>query len=130
MKQLPDYQNDEQLVTFLSQYRPVPPPAADNLETKLMQMVQQQPRPKKLAFSPLWVIPSAVAAGILLLWGGYTILRPSSQFAETNERELEVFLVNGWNGTMKTTMLSYANTPEADWYLLTNPEAETTVVNY
>lgn len=130
MKQLPDYQNDEQLAAFMRQYRPVPPPAADNLETKLMRTVQQQPRPKKFASSPLWVIPSAIAASILLLWGGYSILRPSSQLAKAKDADLEVFLVNSWNGTMKNNMLSYANSPEADWYLLTNPETETTVFNY
>ena len=130
MKQLPDYQNDEQLVAFMRQYRPVPPAAEDNLETKLMQMVQQQPRQKKLVSSPLWIVPSAIAASILLLWGGYSILRPSSQLAKAKDADLEVFLVDSWNGSMKTNMLSYANTPEADWYLLTNPETETTVVNY
>ena len=119
MNQFPN--DDEKLVAFVRQNRPVPPPAAANFEEQLLEGIDRQPIPSQQPrHRVFWAIPSAVAAGLLLAWGGYRLLNPA-----TNTAELEVFLVNSWNGAIgETSLTSQTESPEADWLLLSDLETD------
>ncbi|MGK7872592.1 MAG: hypothetical protein AB4426_04565 [Xenococcaceae cyanobacterium] len=122
---------DEKLVAFLRQHRPVPPPAAANFEEQLMmELVQRQPIPSQGKRYPfLWAVFSAIAAGLLLTWGGYRLLNHSPQIAADTD-ELETFLVNNWNAAIgETSFESQTYSSEADWLLLADPETDSVFSN-
>ena len=75
--------NDEPLINFLKQHEPVPPPAPMDSEDALMALIADQapssrPRPRKKS-KVIWLIPTAIAAGMAIMWGRYqsSILSPS-----------------------------------------------------
>ena len=121
MTQFPN--NDEKLVTFLREHCPLPPPARADAEEQLMGLVEKQSilsQKSRQAF--FWLVPSAIAACILLAWGSCRWLNPPPQIA-TNSDELEAFLVNNWEGVMgETSWTSQTESPEADSLLMTAPE--------
>lgn len=97
MNQLPD---DEKLVAFLKQYRPVPPTPRAKVEEQLMELVTREPiPPARYSHQFFWIISSAMAGSLLIAIGGYRWLTPSSQVA-TNPEELESFMVDGWNSAV------------------------------
>ena len=109
MNQLPD-EDDQLLVRFLRQNRPVPPPATTS--EWLIERVEK-PTTSSHRSLPVWAI-GAVTAGVLLSWSGYRYWETSQQ-----EQPLETFLVDSWNGTVKATDATYhTNSPEAEWLLL------------
>lgn len=119
--------DDEQLIDFLKQYRPVPPRARANLEAQLMELVTREPPPPpRYAHQFFWIVSSAMAGSLLLGVGGYRWLNPSPQVA-TNPSELETFLVDSWSGsigdisaTPSTSSTTYVT--EADWLLISEAE--------
>ena len=125
MTQFPN--DDQKLVAFMRQNRPVPPPAADNLEAQLMELVERQPISSRRQHTPfIWAVPSAIAAGLLLTWGSYRLLNPSPNF---NAAELETFLVNNWNGAIsETSLASQTDTTETDWLLLADLHTDSSSV--
>ena len=110
---------DPELVSFLQKYRPNIPPASDDLEQQLMLKIQQQPQTNHTNHKALfWIIPSAIAAIILLIWGGFRLTHPSTQWANKTENteELEAFVMDTWYEV--TTASEVSNTPEEDLILL------------
>lgn len=123
MNQFPD--DDEQLVSFLKQYRPVPPRARADMEAQLMELVTREPPPPpRYPHQFFWIVSSAMAGSLLLAVGGYRWLNPSPQIA-TNPQELEAFLVDSWNSATGETSVTYPTTytSEADWLFMTEPKA-------
>ncbi|MBF2020574.1 MAG: hypothetical protein IGR93_10815 [Hydrococcus sp. C42_A2020_068] len=124
MNQFPD--DDEQLVSFLKQYRPVPPQARADMEAQLMELVTREPPPPpRHPHQFFWLVSSAMAGSLLLAVGSYRWLNPSPQVA-TNQQELEAFLVDSWNGAIEETSVTSpttTHTSEADWLLMTEPKA-------
>jgi len=114
--QLPD---DENLVAFLKQYRPIAPPARTNVEEQLMELVAREPLPPaRHSHQFFWIISSAMAGSLLLTIGGYRWLTYSLQVAARPE-ELESFMVEGWNSAMgdPPEVLSIQTT-EVQWLTL------------
>lgn len=95
--------DDTRLRAFLQQYRPEPPASSPDLEEQLMQRlevpatsIRQRPRLSRLA------IPGAIAAGLLLTWGGSRLLVPQFGTAQLESRdELEAFLFDNWEGALQ-----------------------------
>lgn len=140
--------DDEQnLVNFLKQYRPSPPPARANLEACLMQQVKQMPTRSRYQNCLGWMIPTAIAACSLIAWGSYRWLNPvvpSMTFSEENtvpittnrvnsdifarqtivsSEELETFLLESWTGTMDYTIEdANSTTLELSWYSLVDSD--------
>ena len=122
--------DDRELISFLQQYRPLPPSAPKSYEHQLFAKIlseSQHHPPKRLK----WLIPSAIAAALMAVWGGYSLLQPSpyQQFVresnELNTRELEDFMVNTWQET------TYASTQDpwhqpaySQWLSLGNLETQ------
>jgi hypothetical protein len=129
--------DDQKLQAFLRQHRPVPPPAQPDLEEQFMQLIT----PKAIAFNPntthkqtnlaiakpkklnrirqLWLIPSTIAAGLLITWSSSRLLLPTTELANAN---LESFLETNWNDVIGDTATNPAsNNLQNDWILETHP---------
>lgn len=111
MNQRPD-PDDELLVRFLRQHRPVPPPAPTN--ERLMNLIEKPSASGQRVSA--WAIGAAIA-GVIFSWSGY-------RYWDAQQQPLEKFLVNSWNGTVKATDASYSpHSPEAEWLLLAPNES-------
>lgn len=131
MGQFPNHRSDPQrnddldqaFVQFLKKYQPMPPSPSRDLEKRVMSCIQSQPQ----SFSVdqrLWMIPTAIAAGFCLLWGGSQWLKPSPQLAHTEQsQEVATFLADNWQTVVSVDPHSSSLTPSVnDWQLLTQPE--------
>lgn len=88
--------DDERLVEFLHQYRPDVPPASPDLEQKIICAVTTSPQKSHKQRS--WLVPSAVAAGLLIAWTGYRSLMPAN--FSTAQASLDAFLESNWDGIL------------------------------
>ncbi len=110
--------DNQKVVSFIKQYRPLPPPGTATLETQLLtKIAQKSSHYHSRNIVRRWLIPSALVASLTAIWGGYRWLQPSYQFSD-NSTNIELFLVESWQGTMEQSSLY------SDWLLLQNPERE------
>lgn len=117
--------DDDKLINFLSQYRPVPPPASPQLEEELIKRIKQEPMASKYSYHWFWVLPGAMAATLLMIWGGDRWLRPSPQIAG-NPEELETFLMDSWTlATEDTSYTSEINNSNIYWLTFADSQLET-----
>lgn len=93
MSQFPD---DPDLVKFLHQHRPVPPPASEGLEDTLMSTLPEMAPAQK---RHLWVIPSAIAATLIASFLSYRAFLPA-QPSPTELASLEAFMETNWYNTV------------------------------
>lgn len=92
--------DDERLVDFLRQHAGEAPTAVPDLEQLIIQSVAISP-PKLARHRQLWVVPPAIAAGLLIAWTGYRVLMPTSSFSAAQLASLNAFLENNWdNGVL------------------------------
>jgi hypothetical protein len=90
-------ESDRNLVNFLQSNRPISPAEAIDLEEQIIELVDREDvlaRQKSERF--VWIIPSAILAGVFIGWGSYRSPIVQTQVSVTND-ELEIFLVNSWN---------------------------------
>ncbi|MFB8792182.1 MAG: hypothetical protein U7123_25880 [Potamolinea sp.] len=110
MTQLPE--DDQEWLEFLRQNRPTPPPTTDNFEEQLMTAIatsDQQVKTRKM-----WLVPSAIAAGLLMAWSGHYFLNISQN--SPNYASLETFLENNWNEVVgEVPANSQSNGSQGDW---------------
>jgi hypothetical protein len=127
-----DDNSDKKLVDFLKQYRPDIPDAAPDLEQKLLAaldrdgvdrpQIYRQEMPcnsteKRSGILSIakWVVPPAIAAGLLVSWTSYRLLFP----APINQEEtanLEAFLINNWEGVANCSHGELAgDRTQTDW---------------
>ena len=129
MRQFPNHNpdKDENLVQFLRYYRPIAPSPPQDLEKRVMAMVQQHPRSSPVS-RKLWIIPSAIAAVLCLAWGGSRWLEPTPNFVsqETQSEELAAFLVDNWQNVADPAVNLHADPNLVNqWQALTHSEAIT-----
>lgn len=110
---------DESLVNFLKQHQPNPPTAPPDAEDALFALIEADTTPTR-SRSPkrkpksnkkvIWLIPTAIAAGLTLMWGRYKndVLSPeladqnppsvftANQSDPTADENLEVYLETTW----------------------------------
>jgi hypothetical protein len=120
--------DDEKLVEFLRQYRPVPPPASPDAEERLLAAIDSEPQIWQSRYSFRWAIPALVAAGVLFVWGGIRLFTPltlpQGQVADRNRdatdtADIEEFMFSSWNGAIDgATPIAYNETSESNWTLL------------
>lgn len=114
MNKLPN--NDQKLVEFLRQNRPDLPPENQDLEAQIMAAVAATPRSESGQNSSvipfrrrsLWLMPPAIAAGLLMAWETSRLLTPAPPTV-TELASLEVFIENTWDGVL--------DKDSQDWYL-------------
>ena len=112
--------DDDKLVAFIREYRPMPPPSSVNLEQQLIGMVKKTPICEQQSDKRRWLISGACMVSLLLFWVGWRWSAPQPQVAVTTE-ELETFLVESWQTTFVDSMspLQYVNNgSELDWTVL------------
>jgi hypothetical protein len=84
------------------------------LEEQLMNEIATSPQPTLTR--QLWTVPSALAAGLLMVWSGYRTWIPSPELS--NSASLEAFLENNWNEVVgETPVSSPSNSTQTDWIL-------------
>lgn len=128
MSQIP--QDDDKLVAFLRQHRPVPPTAKTNMETQLMELVDRSSLSRDRHCPLFWMISGLVTSSLLLVFASYRALNSSPQIAN-NSAELETFLIEGWNGVLEPrNVTSSTPTLESDWSVLADPQVSYAVSRY
>lgn len=102
--------DDHKLVDFLKQHRPSVPDADPALEDRLFDAIAATAQPTSLADrrasrsrrSVAWLVPSAIAAGLVATVIGYRTLVPAQPSA-TELASLEAFVESNWQGTLSNT---------------------------
>lgn len=111
--------DDQPLIQFLKQNRPIPPTTPNLVEKQLMQWVVKERRVS--SSKPIlvrWLISGAIATAGLVTWQLWKS-SPSTQQMATQPEEIESFVIDSWNGTNE--QLSYATTEtqlENAWLML------------
>lgn len=121
MTHFPQDQDDQKLIAFLKQNHPIPPAIKEDFEALLMAKINRLPqgKPPLSRRRLLWFVSGAIA-GLLLVWGGTGWFSSKYQMAQiATDEELELFLINGWYGTMGETSYTDAQSHfEAEWSLI------------
>jgi hypothetical protein len=116
--------NDQQkLVAFLKQNRPLPPPVKNNCEAELMTLIKQQPRFFGFCKNRLlWLITGAIAASYLLVISGLNKPNFSPKIAN-QEQDLEAFIINTWDASLGGGIGNNdLHKLENEWFLLTETD--------
>lgn len=128
--------DDEKLVKFLRQYRPVPPPAGASAEEGLLAALNSENKVRQSPYSFRWAIPALVAAGVLLVWGGIRIFTPltlpQGQIADRTQEntDIEEFMLSSWNSAIEgTNSIAYNDSSESHWPLLNELESNSDSAN-
>lgn len=106
MSQFP--KDDRELISFLQEYRPSPPPENSALEKQICLKISQQSQHRK-TYQLRWLIPSFVTTGLLAIWGISNLIKPSEyeQFVQQSQSieiaEIENFMLNTWEETTDTS---------------------------
>lgn len=92
--------DDRDLIAFLQQHRPIPPPAPLSSEEDLMMAIDlAESKQKTWKIKPLIGIASVAVAGSLLSWFGFhRALTPSYTNAQ-----LESFMLDNWDRSVGDT---------------------------
>ena len=94
---------DDRLLKFLHEHHPAAPPAAADLEQRIMagiETIPQQPdREYIFPYRRPWLVSGALAASLLIALGGYRLLTPATPTV-AEKATLEAFLVESWDGVM------------------------------
>ena len=104
--------DDRNLVSFLQQYRPIPPPADPGSEDELIQLIEQQESKKTFKFKPLIAVFSTALIGSIFSLVSYRSFTPNYTNAQ-----LESFMTNSWDSTVNDTY-------DEDWFLLSDREID------
>lgn len=92
MNQKPD--DDYEFVDFLKQNQPIPPPAAPDLERRVMSSLS--PRRRRL-----WIVPTAIATGLMTTFVGYRLFQPAELSADAPA--IEEFIESNWSNSIQAT---------------------------
>ncbi len=117
--------DDDRLVEFLRRHRPEPPSPPSELEDQLMAAIEESLPSQEVARSrrhlpsrPYRYTIPAIAASVLLVWGGWLSWRiPLSQKAEL--ATVDDFLTATWYGSAfgDDAYRLTLDTTESDWFL-------------
>lgn len=116
----PRLDDDPQFVNFLRQHHPLVPPASPNLEDEILAAVQTTPLERRVQRRSIqlrhraWLVPSAIAAGLIAGIVSYRALTPAQPNA-TEVANLESFIESSWYGTV-------SDNSDGEWY----PTADST----
>ena len=115
--------DDDRLVDFLRRHRPEPPTAPPALEDQIIAAIETERPSSQLrrSESPSWryrfAVP-ALAASVLLAWGGWVTLR-TSPLPEADALTVDDFLAETWYGSAfgDDSHRIVFDTTESDWFL-------------
>jgi hypothetical protein len=87
-------EDDRDLVNFLRQHRPIPPPASADLENQIMRKIAPRRRPIRW-----WVGSGALAAGLATAILSYRVLQPVPP-STTELASVEAFMESSWSSSI------------------------------
>jgi hypothetical protein len=105
-------EDDKPLTEFLKQYQPVVPPASADLEDRIMATIATTISPEEFVRRDrdqsagttqrrkVWLIPSAIAAGMIATVIGYRTFAPAPQPSPAEAAELEAFIESSWSNAV------------------------------
>jgi len=126
------FDSEKTLISFLKQYRPLPPTVPPELENQIITQIQQESR--KIAQNTAqhraptswgwqWAMSGVLVAGVFMGWGS-TQFRSTPQVA-ANSGENEAFLRENWSETTgHSNRLSSGTTASVttEWLTLAEPQ--------
>ena len=108
--------DDDRLVRFLKDYEPCPPSPALDHEAALMAIIEARNggrNPRHRSKKLIWLLPTAIAAGLTVMWGQYKPAVSPPEVADnlalptalvltgvTADQELEAFLEESWSNSL------------------------------
>lgn len=110
-------EEDKPLTEFLKQHQPVAPPASVNLEYRIMREIETNISPEEFfrrdrsqssgtaQRHQVWLIPSAIAAGVIATVIGYRTFAPAPQPSPAEAAELEAFIESSWSNTVASELV-------------------------
>jgi hypothetical protein len=109
--------DDKDLVNFLRQHRPEVPPASADLEQQILRHVEtlhatSLRTPNLRHRSPLWLVPSTIAAGLVAAVISYDAFIPA-QPSPAELAKLERFMESNWQGVV-------SDNPDSDVFSMTD----------
>ena len=107
--------DDQDLVNFLREHRPPVPPAAPDLEQKILQQMQASVVKPQRHRVRLWLVSPLVAASLVAAVVSYRVLVPAKPSA-VELATLESFIESNWQST---------NSDRADSYIWHFTEVDT-----
>lgn len=105
--------DDDRLVDFMRRHRPVPPPAAPELESQLLAAIEQAAPPTGHRQRQRWAAP-ALAASLLLAGGAWVTWRstaPRWQTAAVDEFITDVWYASAYGDEGRLPL----DTTQPDW---------------
>ena len=126
------FDSEKTLISFLKQYRPLPPTVPPELENQIITQTQQEPRKRaqnavqnraQASWRWQWVISGVLVAGVFMGWGS-TQFRSTPQIA-TNSGENEAFLRENWSemtGRSNTLPSGTTKPLTTEWLTLAEPQ--------
>lgn len=109
--------NEQDLVAFLRQNRPLPPRENPHLENQVMNLINQTPQknPQENYFKLITALSGTLVVGLVVTWTNNRWQQPTPQMA-IDQDMVETFLINSWHNTIDDQTIFFNNEEEADWF--------------
>ena len=112
------FQDDEQdLVSFIRQHRPLPPSQNPHLENQVMELINQTSSKKSQEnyFTLITTLSGTIVVGLVVTWSSSRWSQQIPQIA-IDQDTVETFLINTWENTIDDQTVFFSNEQEADWF--------------
>ena len=112
------FQDDEQdLVAFLRQHRPLPPSQTPHLENQMMDLINQtsQRNPQENYFMLITALSGTIVVGLVITWSSSRWSQKTPQIV-IDQDTVETFLINSWENTINDKTVFFSNEQESDWF--------------
>ena len=112
------FQDDEQdLVSFIRQHRPLPPSQNPHLENQVMELINQtsSKQSQENYFTLITTLSGTIVVGLVVTWSSSRWSQQIPQIA-INQDTVETFLINTWENTIDDQTVFFSNEQEADWF--------------
>ena len=110
--------NEQDLVAFLRQNRPLPPREKHHLESQVMNLINQAPQKNSQEnyFKLITALSGTLVLSLVVTWTNNRWQQPAPQMA-VDQDMVETFLINSWNNTINDkTVFFTTNEQEAEWF--------------
>ena len=112
------FQDDEQdLVSFIRQHRPLPPSQNPHLENQVMELINQtsSKQSQENYFTLITTLSGTIVVGLVVTWSSSRWSQQIPQIA-IDQDTVETFLINTWENTIDDQNVFFSNEQEADWF--------------
>ena len=125
------FQDDEQdLVSFIRQHRPLPPSQNPHLENQVMELINQtsSKQSQENYFTLITTLSGTIVVGLVVTWSSSRWNQQIPQIV-IDQDTVETFLINTWENTIDDQTVFFSNEQEADWFF-SNTEKNPQVLSH